>query len=462
MMLLSDNGVWRMDFEQSRVWAQRAYARAEAEGDPGLITAAAAGLSLACALAGHVEEGRRVRDEVASKLDAMSDREAAASLISLSQLASGELYLDRIVEGAAHSARSVELARATKQVQLFPMLEPARGIFLGYLGRLEDSRALLDGACEAGRLGGDSHALAWGLFTRGMTLRQLGDLDAAIADGEEALELSRRSDTQNVVSLFAGLTLGVALLERGEAGRAIEIMCGCAGGPALPLAPGAMRGYYLGFLAQAYVANGCAEEAAATVAEAAAVAEATGLVLPAMAAERAAAHMALASGDPAEAARRALASAEMADALGTPIEAAQSRLLAGRGLAGADRPDAAVEVLQQAASAFDALGALRYRDEAERELRRFGSRRPHRRTRAGQRDATGVESLTERELQVARLIVDRRTNPQIAAELFLSTKTVESHVRNLFHKLGVSSRVEVARVIERADAGGDPVRLTAP
>jgi DNA-binding NarL/FixJ family response regulator len=61
-----------------------------------------------------------------------------------------------------------------------------------------------------------------------------------------------------------------------------------------------------------------------------------------------------------------------------------------------------------------------------------------------------VESLTERELQVAQLIVDRRTNPQIAAELFLSTKTVESHVRNLFHKLGVSSRVEVARVVERA------------
>jgi len=96
-----------------------------------------------------------------------------------------------------------------------------------------------------------------------------------------------------------------------------------------------------------------------------------------------------------------------------------------------------------------------------RELRRLG-RRPHRRTLRGG-GADGLESLTERELQVARLIVDRRTNPQIAAELFLSTKTVESHVRNLFHKLGVSSRVEVARVIERAGEGRqDPVRLAAP
>jgi len=64
---------------------------------------------------------------------------------------------------------------------------------------------------------------------------------------------------------------------------------------------------------------------------------------------------------------------------------------------------------------------------------------------------TGVDSLTERELQIARLVVDRKTNPQIAAELFLSTKTVETHLRNVFRKLDVASRVEVARAVERAD-----------
>ena len=56
-------------------------------------------------------------------------------------------------------------------------------------------------------------------------------------------------------------------------------------------------------------------------------------------------------------------------------------------------------------------------------------------------------------MEVARLIVDRRTNAQIAAELFLSTKTVETHIRNLFHKLGASPRVDVARPIERSDRG---------
>ena len=60
--------------------------------------------------------------------------------------------------------------------------------------------------------------------------------------------------------------------------------------------------------------------------------------------------------------------------------------------------------------------------------------------------------MTSRELQVARLVVDRKTNPQIAAELFLSQKTVETHLRNIFRKVDVSSRVELARTVERADS----------
>ena len=56
-----------------------------------------------------------------------------------------------------------------------------------------------------------------------------------------------------------------------------------------------------------------------------------------------------------------------------------------------------------------------------------------------------MESLTERELQVARLVVDRRTNPEIADALFLSPKTVETHMRNIFRKLDLLSRRGRAR-----------------
>jgi DNA-binding NarL/FixJ family response regulator len=59
-----------------------------------------------------------------------------------------------------------------------------------------------------------------------------------------------------------------------------------------------------------------------------------------------------------------------------------------------------------------------------------------------------VDSLTTRELEIADLVTDRRTNREIAATLYLSEKTIESHLRNIFVKLGVSSRVAVARAIE--------------
>jgi DNA-binding NarL/FixJ family response regulator len=70
-----------------------------------------------------------------------------------------------------------------------------------------------------------------------------------------------------------------------------------------------------------------------------------------------------------------------------------------------------------------------------------------------------VSSLSGRELEVANLVVDRLTNAQIATELFLSEKTIESHLRNIFRKLGAASRVEVARIVERDRLGDRTSRV---
>ena len=127
-------------------------------------------------------------------------------------------------------------------------------------------------------------------------------------------------------------------------------------------------------------------------------------------------------------------------------------MAAARALALDGDVDAAAVQLEQACATFDACGAEPHRNAAEQQLRQLG-RTIHRRTRAGAPDGQGVASLTGREFEVARLVVDRRTNQQIADELFLSLKTVETHMRNMFRKLDVSSRVELARAVESASEG---------
>jgi DNA-binding NarL/FixJ family response regulator len=149
-----------------------------------------------------------------------------------------------------------------------------------------------------------------------------------------------------------------------------------------------------------------------------------------------------------EAVEAAVLSVTAAESSAAHLDTALSRIVLGRALAHAGETDRAVTELRHAAADLDTSGAVRYRDEAERELRKLGQR-IHRHSRSGKVEL-GVGALSGRELEIARLVVDRRTNPEIAGELFLSLKTVETHMRNIFRKLEVSSRVEVARAVERA------------
>ena len=130
--------------------------------------------------------------------------------------------------------------------------------------------------------------------------------------------------------------------------------------------------------------------------------------------DRAAAAVALERGDASTAADGALASATAADSVGARVEAARARTLAGRALGCADERERAVAELERAVQLLDACGAVRYRQEAERELRKLG-RHVHRRTRAANAHGAGIETLTQRDIQVARLVVDRRTNPRSPA-----------------------------------------------
>jgi ATP/maltotriose-dependent transcriptional regulator MalT len=444
--------VYRMEYARGRQWSEQALATARPRGIPALTASAMAILGFTCALDSATEPALQHCDEAAAVIDGLADEALVPHLEAIGNLAVGEFYLDRLERSHAHLERAIALARATGQSLLFPTLLPLQGSVVTALGRPAEAVELLDGAVEGARVAGNDDALAWALFHRANAALFGGDLDPARSSAEESLELARDRDA-NVASCYAGLVLGCTLLDGGDPAGAIEVMVRHGGGEDIPLAAGNSRGYYLTRLCEAWLALGRRADAERAAAGAEAVAQRTGLVSATCAAWRARAALALADGDAGAAAEHALGAAVSAAEAGRPIESAVMRIRAGQALAAAGEPERAAAELARAAADLDACGALRYRDEAEHELRRLGHRRLHRRTRPGKADATGVDSLTERELQIARLVVDRKTNAQIAAELFLSPKTVESHIRNLFHKLDVSSRVDVARVVERANQG---------
>jgi len=348
-----------------------------------------------------------------------------------------------------HANRALALARTTGRGDLFLLLAATLGGLLRQRGKLAEAGELLDGGIEAARLLGNTHALVWNLLSRSAAALRSGDVELALATAQESVDLSRDADS-NFHAAEAAADLAAALIETGQAEAATELLLQSAGGEELVFIGGSPKARYLEVLTRCRLALGRHAEAKGSADAAQAWASAVQLPMAVAWAERAHAAVELQTGDPAAAAEHALASAAAADQTGAPVEAALSRMLAGVALAQSGERDRATTELQRAARDFEECGALRYRDAAEKELGKLGHR-IHRRTRPGQAGTAGIESLTERELQVARLVVDRMTNPQIAAQLFLSHKTVQTHLRNIFRKMNVSSRVELARAVERAE-----------
>jgi DNA-binding CsgD family transcriptional regulator len=145
------------------------------------------------------------------------------------------------------------------------------------------------------------------------------------------------------------------------------------------------------------------------------------------------------------------AALDVAGAGGQPFEYARTRLLYGEWLRRARRRADARLQLAGAAEIFDRLGAepLRVRALREQALteRPAAPRVPDPATAAG---------LTAQELRVARLAADGLTNREIAAQLLISPRTVGHHLANVYPKLGITSRAELARI----DFAGD-LRLSA-
>ncbi|GAA5124642.1 hypothetical protein GCM10023339_46460 [Alloalcanivorax gelatiniphagus] len=447
MVVMVFDAFFSRDHDGVRSWTAQAVAEAERLQRPVLVAAAHAGAALAHALAGATTTAEKHLESALRLMPQLTDDDHAERLDVLGGIVGAELYLDRYESCVKHAARGLAIGRATGQLWMAPTLSPSYGTALWVVGRLEESIQHCDTAVETTRAVRHPETTAWALFNLAFAQAMAGRLEDALANGRESLALAEQQ-SDSVIRSWAGAILAVIECESGRPAVALETLYRTCGGPELPGVPGGWRTFLFETAVRSHLALGDTEHAEESAAMAVAWADEVGLPYARSMAHRAVGACAEAAGDHARAVEEGLAAVAAADAAGARVDAARARTLAGRALAEMGDKERAVELLTEAAEVLDTCGSPRFRDEAERELGRLG-RRPHRRTSPGS-GVDGLASLTAREREIADLVVERLTNPEIAQRIFLSTKTVESHLRNIFRKLDVSSRTELARKVQSA------------
>jgi ATP/maltotriose-dependent transcriptional regulator MalT len=251
------------------------------------------------------------------------------------------------------------------------------------------------------------------LAEQGDVLRIRGKLDEAEAAYQQAAELGHEPQP--------GLLS--AWLARGRTAAAIPAvrrLLAEAQGPV-------QRSWLLPAAVEAMVAAQLLEEARQYSDELSGIASAFGSSALRAAAMYAAATVELASGEMQEALHQARESCRLWSDIGSPYETARARVLVARALRELGDEDSARSELAVARGSFAEMGAAPATEEVDRLLHR---------ARPG--------GLTEREVEVLKLVAEGRSNPDIARALVLSQKTVERHLSNIFTKLAVPSRTAAA------------------
>ena len=143
--------------------------------------------------------------------------------------------------------------------------------------------------------------------------------------------------------------------------------------------------------------------------------------------------------DETETDRLFLAALEAHADAGRPFARARTELAYGEFLRRARRRIEAREHLRAALDRFETLDARLWAERARMELRASGQT-------ARRRDPSTRDELTAQELQIVQFVAEGLTNREVAAQLFLSPRTIDFHLRNIFRKLGIASRTELARL----------------
>jgi DNA-binding NarL/FixJ family response regulator len=444
---IADGCFFSADWNGMRYWAQKA---GEDDDAPAILRAGAdAALALAHYGLGDVQTAQGLASKAAAAVESLGDSDWAARLQAVCYLGWAEYCVGRFEQAERRMKRALAVSRTTGQEHLSGAMLVVQAMSNLALGRLELASEQAETAIDTSMLSTNHLFLTWALTMRCMVEIDRGSPAAAVEFGRKAVQAG--IDSRSAWSSVATLYLAEARLEAGEPKAFRKELFAGDSAPRLPPFPFyAVHAFEL--LTRAELDLGLADAAARWAQQAADVASQLGLGGPCAEAQRAQAALLLSGGSFANAAELAQTSADQAEAARQPIQAARSRLLAGLALQQAGESRAAIEQLRAAEEAFAGHGAWRYRDQAARALRQLGihvaSERRRARTQAP--SPARLSALSKREMTVAALVHGGRTNRQIAQELSISLKTVENHLGKAFRRLEISSRSQLAMLVERS------------
>jgi DNA-binding CsgD family transcriptional regulator len=329
-------------------------------------------------------------------------------------------------------ARTIDSARAQSALGALPW---ALALLADLDFRTGRWIAAYAGASEAVRVAeelGQRATLAFGLAVLARAEAAQGRADDATAHAGRALEVAREGGV--AAGAFALAALGLLELGRGRGEQAIvhlERLAAHADEHGLR-EPAVVQ--WTPDLVEAYVRAGRHDDAVRTLERFEQVADATGRTWALATAARCRGLLADDGFD--EHFVRAL---ELHATTPTPFERARTALCYGEQLRRGRRRAEARPWLGEALETFERLGAGPWAERARAELAATGET-------ARRRDAP-VEELTPQELQIALVVARGATNKEAGAALFLSPKTIETHLGRVYRKLNVRSRTELARLL---------------
>lgn len=299
-----------------------------------------------------------------------------------------------------------------------------------WLGNVGAAGRFCAEAVESARQMGSDSMCCLSLAFAAVRAAYAGDADTTRAQAAECEQLASKVGF-HIGLWWANWAIALLALSRGDANAAAVVLT-----PLLPPfeerpLPEPILGFFLPDAVEALVLTGELERAERVLQVFEEAATRTQRPWALMAAWRCRALLDSAAGRSDRAAAAATAAVAVGERLELRLEFARTLLVAGQIERRLRRKKAAREVLQRAHELFESSGAQLWAEKARDELDRVGLRR------------AAAGELTQTEQRVAQLAASGMTNREVAAQLFMSPKTVEANLAHAYRKLGISSRAEL-------------------